>query len=233
MGALWKPEVLLVAARSQFSQDLAASLQEQGYQVLFTSQADCALEVMGCEAIDVVLVELGKAMPAGLAVVEAAMELAPAPAVMVLGREDEVPPPVVFHLRVDDYLVIPASPEAVGRRVAGCLGLSYRRTRAGAEGLAAAYNLRAWFALRHLAKVGHQRLLSVAGALKQLAGNPATLQQDEAARRIFVGLADKVEDCLTLLEQFPGRLANPRRVAAMAGKRTQDRREVIDLPLLR
>lgn len=232
LGPAWKPEILMVAAASPFFHDLAAGLQEQGCRVCLASPVDCNLKEWESSPPDLVIVDLRAGTAPALQVVEKFLAFPQRPKVMVLGQQGKPLPASVFALEVDEYLLLPAGPEAVQRLAVRCLGRPTPRTRAGAEELAAALNLRALFAVQQLAGEAKKRLVFLAADLRRLTDAPEAFGGQGAQRRL-AALSTNVEDLLALTETFLSRRVKRRKAAAVAEKRPEDRGVVIDLPLHR
>ncbi len=229
----WQPEVLLVAEASPFFQELALDLQGKGCQVYLGPVGPGHLEeLVRQRQPDLVLLDLGSGAAQRIGAVEAILRLHPRPKVMVLGRRGVPLPPAAFSLEVDEYLFLPASPAAVERLAARCLGRPTPRSRLGAEKLTAALNFRALWSIQRWAAETRKRLTTLAADLRHLA-DEAEGAGEPPRRDCLAALSATVEELLSLAEEFLSRRSRFKRAAAASPRSAEGLGTVIDLPLSR
>jgi two-component system OmpR family response regulator len=126
------PHILVVDDDSQIRELLAEYLAESGLRVSTAATGKQMTQILGDEAVDLVVLDLRLAGEDGMAIARSLREQSAIPIVMLTGVREEADRVMGLELGADDYLTKPFSPRELLARIRTVL----RRTKSAAPSTA-------------------------------------------------------------------------------------------------
>jgi DNA-binding response OmpR family regulator len=120
-----QPHILVVDDDSQIRELLREYLTENGLEISVAASGKQMAQILGAEAIDLVILDLRLAGEDGMALVRELRDTSAIPIVMLTGVRDEADRVMGLELGADDYLTKPFSPRELLARIRTVL----RRTK--------------------------------------------------------------------------------------------------------
>jgi two-component system response regulator VicR len=110
-------KILVVEDDRQARETLVAALQNEGYEVTQAVDGEEALEKLGAETPDLVLLDLMLPRVDGIDVCKQARALSSVPIIMVTARDDEIDKVLGLEVGADDYVTKPYSTRELLARI--------------------------------------------------------------------------------------------------------------------
>ena len=148
--------VLVVDDELRMRKLVADFLSRDGYRILEAANGQAALELIACEKVDLVILDIMMPVQDGLAVCRDLRKNTAIPVIMLTARGDEADQLQAFELGADEYVVKPFSPKVLTARV----NALFRRLEQNREEMVGAAGLMIDHAARRVFVNGRQIELS-------------------------------------------------------------------------
>jgi len=179
-------EILLMSDGSSLFRTLAWALESKSYGVAEVSSPEAAIESLALKDYDLLIAKLPLDSHSGMDVVKRARKLNPETRIIAVGEDHQVAFPLdAYHLKLDDYILMPCSPAELWRRVASCLGsVQARAAQSDSMVRLAAINERVLNKLSLMLHDVRSSMVSISAALKLVMRETEGQLQEGAAQKI-------------------------------------------------
>ena len=222
-------EILMLDDGSSLFRTLAWVLDYKGYGVAAASTPEAALESLVTKNYDLLIAQLTMDPESSLDVVKRAKKLNPEIRIIVVGGDDQIGFPLeAYHLKIDDYILMPCTPAALWRRVANCLGsLEVKRPASDSQVRLAAINEQV---LNKLAIMFHDMrssMVSTSAALKLLLRGVYGGMDEPVAQKIRE-ISSRVKKLIGVSEEFMAQVLSGNSDITLGPELLDLKQEIVD-----